>query len=136
MVPIAPSRTRIRERRRSGSCAVRARRRSAGVGEFGATSGVYPRAHPGRPDAPLRGRHRCHSPLAIDETVARPTDVWPEVTCDPLPRGRHDEERERMKTRKLLVAAMTAALAIGAIGAMPVAAQDTGTTLNAQTDAL
>jgi len=41
-----------------------------------------------------------------------------------------------MKTRKLLVAAMTAALAIGAIGAMPVAAQDTGTTLNAQTDAL
>lgn len=41
-----------------------------------------------------------------------------------------------MKTRSLLVAAMTAALALGTVAALPVAAQDAGTTLNAQTDDL
>jgi predicted lipoprotein with Yx(FWY)xxD motif len=41
-----------------------------------------------------------------------------------------------MKTRSLLVAAMTAALALGTVAASPVAAQDTGPSLNAQTDDL
>jgi predicted lipoprotein with Yx(FWY)xxD motif len=41
-----------------------------------------------------------------------------------------------MKTRSLLVAAMTAALALGTVAALPVAAQDAGPTLDAQTDDL